>query len=917
MGQDLNIGVAADTSKATASLTSLGNTVDALAVRSVRAMELDAKSRERQVAAINKQTKAQEESNRIAAAAAGLLPKAASEAEVAIGKATKATHEFSMSNAGTMREMLVMFHEGISGNFKRMAGSAVVMGERMNAMKYIFSGTGVAVGAAAAAIGALAIAAEEGYKRDEDFRKSMILTGGAAGVTGGQFRALAQTIASETGRGVASAQEALQALVASGQVAPQNLAKMGTAIVQVAHLTGESASVVAKQFDDMAGDVVGWINRHKEYANSLTAAQVESIRQLQKTDDIQGAVGATLDAINKKTQDSAGFWSKLGTAASNAWASMSRGMSGTNTPEDKLAEMQQRLQEMEHSGNRGGAPDWTASVGRGRTLGNQRDDLTAGIAAQQAQVTAAQQQAALKGTQQATENAAKAADQHLHTLLDEARGAAGMTEALRVLRAEFASHDAARKQDGATTPDWLTPDAREEMLAKARKTHTSGDDRKDDNAYNSTLKQLTDEKAKLDALTKSYADNTHAVTQRAAVLQTRFADPADPLSKIGTKRQGEVMAAGVATDKSDEANKNAESVEKITAQVKAYEELTNAKEMDAKAAFIAQALAAHDLDIAKQGTDQAKQALAVELATSAAKRYDEERTKAAGADAAKRQESVKSEIDTINRENDALHESTLARLLAADAAKLQKSAEEALLKPAADQVAIQATLARNLQAVAEARRAQYADSRSATTGASNAGTKWSEDASNQGAVAAKMTTSTLDGISNAIDKLRTTGKFAFKDLWKSMADEFLSAETRMFVAKMAGSTSGIWGSLAGAIGGMFSPSSGGSPEADSGSVNMFAGLDGARATGGNVNAGGAYMVGERGTEVFKPSGSGTIVPNDALGGSGDTTIHIGQGQVVNVGQGVSRAEVASALAQSNKQTLSQVQRLSSTGKLRQ
>ncbi len=38
-----------------------------------------------------------------------------------------------------------------------------------------------------------------------------------------------------------------------------------------------------------------------------------------------------------------------------------------------------------------------------------------------------------------------------------------------------------------------------------------------------------------------------------------------------------------------------------------------------------------------------------------------------------------------------------------------------------------------------------------------------------------------------------------------------------------------------------------------------------KATGGSVSAGGAYMVGERGPEMFVPGASGTIVPNNQLG----------------------------------------------------
>jgi hypothetical protein len=44
-------------------------------------------------------------------------------------------------------------------------------------------------------------------------------------------------------------------------------------------------------------------------------------------------------------------------------------------------------------------------------------------------------------------------------------------------------------------------------------------------------------------------------------------------------------------------------------------------------------------------------------------------------------------------------------------------------------------------------------------------------------------------------------------------------------------------------------------------------FSGSRAEGGPVNSGGAYLVGERGPEVFRPSGTGVIEP---IGGGGVT-----------------------------------------------
>ncbi len=68
-----------------------------------------------------------------------------------------------------------------------------------------------------------------------------------------------------------------------------------------------------------------------------------------------------------------------------------------------------------------------------------------------------------------------------------------------------------------------------------------------------------------------------------------------------------------------------------------------------------------------------------------------------------------------------------------------------------------------------------------------------------------------------------------------------------------------------------------------------------KAIGGSVQAGQPYMVGERGAEMFVPNQSGTIIPNDKLGGSG-TVIN----QTINVSTGVQstvRAEIATLMPQ--------------------
>ena len=70
-----------------------------------------------------------------------------------------------------------------------------------------------------------------------------------------------------------------------------------------------------------------------------------------------------------------------------------------------------------------------------------------------------------------------------------------------------------------------------------------------------------------------------------------------------------------------------------------------------------------------------------------------------------------------------------------------------------------------------------------------------------------------------------------------------------------------------------------------GSLGNFI-FGGARAGGGPVSPGRAYLVGERGPEIVVPRAAGTVVPNHAMGGTSVT---------VNVAAGVTRGEVTAAV----------------------
>jgi hypothetical protein len=82
-------------------------------------------------------------------------------------------------------------------------------------------------------------------------------------------------------------------------------------------------------------------------------------------------------------------------------------------------------------------------------------------------------------------------------------------------------------------------------------------------------------------------------------------------------------------------------------------------------------------------------------------------------------------------------------------------------------------------------------------------------------------------------------------------------------------------------------------------------LAGFRANGGPVTGGSAYVVGERGPELFIPNGSGSIVSNSNMnqgGGSAGSSINVNY----NIAAGVTRSELAPILEQERRRLKAEI-----------
>jgi hypothetical protein len=129
-----------------------------------------------------------------------------------------------------------------------------------------------------------------------------------------------------------------------------------------------------------------------------------------------------------------------------------------------------------------------------------------------------------------------------------------------------------------------------------------------------------------------------------------------------------------------------------------------------------------------------------------------------------------------------------------------------------------------------------------------------------------------------------TGTMSVKDAFRNMAISIINDLLRIQIQKR------ITGPLAAALDGFFSGTQSPAPI----ETRNLAGIPG-RALGGTVTGSQAYMVGERGPELFIPGKTGAVVPNNQLGGSGAVV-----NQTINISTGVSqtvRAEVIGLMPQ--------------------
>ena len=160
-----------------------------------------------------------------------------------------------------------------------------------------------------------------------------------------------------------------------------------------------------------------------------------------------------------------------------------------------------------------------------------------------------------------------------------------------------------------------------------------------------------------------------------------------------------------------------------------------------------------------------------------------------------------------------------------------------------------AAISEGYKGISDAQQVSLEKSRTWAEGWDKAFGAYKESAQNAAEQSTTYFNTFTSGFEDAIVNFVKTGKLSFKDLANSLIADFARIQAKKLLLGLmdlggGGGSSGILSTIFG----------------------------GGRANGGPVGVGGAYMVGERGPEMFVPKNAGTIIPNGAMGSNNITQV---------------------------------------------
>jgi lambda family phage tail tape measure protein len=772
------------------------------------------------------------------------VQQAATTSAASYEKVTQAAKKMEGGHSGVNRELLVLAHEMSQGNYTKFGGSLLVLAERADALKYVMSGTGLAIGAVAGVVLGAGAAMAMGAIEADKFSKALQLTGNYAAVTAASIADMAQRQKALTGQSIGGARESIETVAGTGRFGPQALEQVARALGDYQKLTHASAEDALKQFESLSDGAAKWAEKTNASMHYLSLAQYDQIKALEEAGDKQGAAamaaGLLAQTLESRGTPAVGTFARAWHAVTDAVTGAIEAMKNVGRPVDGITagldqvERQIALVKQANTANPAAAADYVAALQNEQTRLRQqafRNGERATDVSARASVT-----------QQAIEDRS-----FVEQVLKGAKALSARTDELKKW------HDAVANAARAGSP----------MSAE-------------------------DIKAGEDSIKKKYTDTSG---QKA---ENTYSHLMETIKAFNATTDQEIERQGKLTEAQQFA-------------IHEHEELAKAKRSLSKAQYEAISTA---IDEAAAHRTVAQAALDAAKATI-------ERVRADTANQEAQRAIVSSVVGSSNDQANAYYRQI--QLIGKSADEIAKA--QALLQfddvigkallgadndTAARVIEIADVMRTNLvQAIDAAKKAQDDYNASFSNGFADAARDYVKQAANSASWGQKVFTDATGAMTDAIVQFAETGKLSFKGLVRSMIDDIVRMQAQKGFAAIFGSGGGS--GIGGLLGGLFgSGGSGASGLGDAGYGDYSsAGL--AMAYG---YANGLDYVPYDGFPAILHEGEKVMRKQDAaLERSSGGGMHFNfSGQTVNVGQGVSRAEVYAAVQQANDKVKADISR---------
>lgn len=233
--------------------------------------------------------------------------------EAAYGAASRGVVEssgrISFATAGVSRELIVLGHEAVSGNWTRMPGSMMVLAERVGGLHHIFAALASPVGLVTMAIGGtvavIAMLTAQAVHANLEMTKlqtTMEGTGRAGIVSEANMRAYVTQLARLPGINREAAESIVEQFSRSRQIGGVLFDQLIRIVGDFAYVTGHKAPDAAKELAKAFSDPVRGAKELDAQLGILSASQLRQIETLARQGDTMRAQQVLFEALKDRIQ---------------------------------------------------------------------------------------------------------------------------------------------------------------------------------------------------------------------------------------------------------------------------------------------------------------------------------------------------------------------------------------------------------------------------------------------------------------------------------------------------------------------------------------------------------------------------------------------------------------------------------------